>query len=112
MVETAGLENLCAARHRGFESLPLRANLKYPLCGGIFNLRVGSDANCLASRRDSKPAAMSEFERAEALAKAAKGEDREGRPAQNFRQEIYAGQIPSLCPIKKRFDGRPNPSLC
>ena len=28
MVETAGLENLCTARYRGFESLPLRVAMR------------------------------------------------------------------------------------
>ena len=37
---------------------------------------------------------------------AAKGEHHEGRPEQNFRQEIYAGRIPSLFDkFKPRFCG-------
>ena len=70
---------------------PLPKNLA-PLRGLIFGR--WSATNCLVSRRDSKPAAMFLFE-VRAASASPKGKNREGRPEQNFRQEIYVGRTSS-----------------
>ena len=64
----------------------------------------GEAGKLLCVRRDLKPAAMFLFE-SEPCRQSTKGKNREGRPEQNFRQEIYAGQI-QLLPVASGFERR------